>query len=375
MFSPRIEDVAWADVFRLPSVFDPRLRLYKEWHDFALYDRGSRLFALVNFGIHGDPYDAGRGYGAALAFVVGPSGKARSAMRVMPLHDVNVSPFSPDFLGDRVAVSYTRKNSFSVKGEIGDIRLDLSLPITSPPVTLDQMGYGILSRSRVTPGMQAAAGEMSGIWDTWVDLPKLSAKGRISVGDTSYPVNTNLGYHDHEGGRFDWGTLKGWDIGVLFCDPRGGKEPGQVSFMFYRYGLSGEASYGGIVFRTPGGTEKGFSSESVEITRTGEFLGERTYLPGVTRLLYPDYRPHVPGTVRFTARDLSDRLEIAFTPKAVCTIVAVGNSGEGETVFNEMFCSADLRARIGGENFSAILPCWFESVRPRGRLKIDGPQT
>jgi hypothetical protein len=375
LFSSRIDDVVWTDTFRLPSFFDPKARFYKEWHDFAFYDRGSGIFALMNFGVHGNPYDAKRGYGAALTFMVEPGGKAHAAMRLMPLRELTVSPFSPDFVGNGVSVSCVKKNSFRVQGEIGDISLDLNLPIMAPPVTIDQMGYDMMSGRRVTDEMRGAASEMSSLWDTWVELPSLGAFGKINIGGASYSVNTNTGYQDHEGGRFDWGTVKGWDIGVLLCDPTTGREPAKVSFLFYRYGASGAVSYGGIIFRTSSGKEKRFGSECVEIVGSGEFSGERVYLPGITRLLYPDYRPPTPATVRFSAHDLSDRLEIVFTPKAVCTIVAAGALGEGETTFNEMFCGAAIRAKIGGESYHTTIPCWFESVRPRGRLKEHAPET
>ena len=375
MFSPRIEDVLWSDAFRVPSIFDSRIEFYKEWHDFALYDPRTQLFALLNFGVHGNLYDSSRGFGAALAFIVEPTGKVHSAMKMMPIGEVTVSPFSPDFVGGGVNLSYVRRRkTFSIVGEIGDISLNLSLPVTSPPVTINQMGYSILSRNKLSPGMQAAGREMSRLWDSWVELPRLSARGSIRSGSTSYAVNTTRGYQDHEGGRFDWGTIKGWDIGVLLSDPNTGKEPARASFLFYRYGGSGESSYGGIVLRTKGGRETSFNSENTRVKMSGQFSKERTYLPGVTRLLYPDYRPHVPETIQFSAREASDRLKITFTPKAVCTIVTAGFSGVGETTFNEMFCNAKLLAIVQGERFDTTIPCWFESVRPRGRLKNDAPE-
>jgi len=65
MLSSRLEDVSWVDAFALPSIFDPRLPLYKEWHDFVFFDRASQVFGLLNFAVHGNPYDSRRGYGAA----------------------------------------------------------------------------------------------------------------------------------------------------------------------------------------------------------------------------------------------------------------------------------------------------------------------
>ena len=144
---------------------------------------------------------------------------------------------------------------------------------------------------------------------------------------SNYLIDTTTGYQDHEGGRFDWGSVTGWDTGVLLCDPANKGEPDKVSFLFYRYGPSGESEYGGIIVKTADGSERFFESENVKVIKSGEFSGERAYLPGVTRLLYPDYRPDVPGDNDLLRRlKTRDSVGIVFTPKAVCTIVVAGIS-------------------------------------------------
>ncbi len=365
MFSSRVEDTPWLDSFDVPSLFDPRAPLYKEWHDFVFFDRGKQLFALLNFAIHGNPYDARRGYGAVLAFVVDPALKAHSALKLIPLGNLSVSPYTPDFAGDDVDVSYLSDNSFSIKGRIDQVSFDLRVPVVLPPVTMSQIGLEILARKRINAGMLGAAGAMASLWDKWVELPRLRVSGKMEVGKVSYDVETDTGYQDHEGGRFDWGSVKGWDTGVLLCDPKAGGEPEKVSFLFYRYGPSGESSYGGVIVKTPEGAEKFFESEKVKVSRSGEFKGERAYLPGVTRLLYPDYRPEVPETIVFSGSDSSESVEVTFTPKAVCTIVVAGTADLAETTFNEMYCSASLNTTVAGQTYSGTIPCWFESVRPR----------
>ena len=373
MFSSRVEDTPWVDSFDLPSVFDPRLPLYKEWHDFVFFDRGNQLFALLNFAIHGNPYDARRGYGAALAFLVDSEMKTHTAMNLIPLNQLKVSPYTPDFQGGGVDVAYLSDNSFSIRGRVDEISFDLRVPVVLPPVTMSQIGLEILARHPVNEEMMGAAGEMASVWDKWVELPRLDVEGKMEVDGTRYDIGTTTGYQDHEGGRFDWGSVAGWDTGVLLCDPRVAGEPEKVSFLFYRYGSSGESSYGGVIVKSPDGQEKFFDSQKMTITRSGEFTGQRTYLPGVTRLLYPDYRPRVPETIAFSGADSADSVQITFTPRAVCTIVVAGIADESETTFNEMYCTASLEATVAGRAWKGTIPCWFESVRPRGRLIRDAP--
>jgi hypothetical protein len=207
---------------------------------------------------------------------------------------------------------------------------------------------------------------MAKVWDKWVELPRLDVTGTLGVGGESYTIGTTTGYQDHEGGRFDWGSVTGWDTGVLLADPTKPGEPAKVSFLFYRYGRSGQSEYGGIILRTPAGKERYFASSITQVVKTGEFAGPRGYIPGVTRALYPDYRPLVPQTTTFSAVDGSDSIEIVFTPNAVCTMVVAGLD-LAEITFNETYCSADLDATIDGETYHGTIPCWFESVRPRRR--------
>ena len=161
--------------------------------------------------------------------------------------------------------------------------------------------------------------------------------------------------------------MTGWDTGVLLADPSKPGEPAKVSFLFYRYGPSGQSEYGGIILRTPTGKEKYFASNITQVvTDSGEFAGPRGYIPGVTRVLYPDYKPWVPQTMTFSSVDGADSIEIVFTPNAVCTMVVAGLD-LAETTFNEMYCSAALDATVDGETYHGTIPCWFESVRPRRR--------
>jgi hypothetical protein len=165
LLSSRLEDVSWVDAFGLPSIFDPRLPLYKEWHDFVFFDRSSKVFGLLNFAVHGNPYDSRRGYGAALAFLVGPRGKIHTAMKLIPLSELTVSAYNPDFIGDEVAVRYLGDNSFTITGKIDDIWLDLKIPVMLPPVTMNQIGLDIIARNQINLGMLGAAAEMARIWD------------------------------------------------------------------------------------------------------------------------------------------------------------------------------------------------------------------
>ena len=101
------------------------------------------------------------GYGATLAFLVAPDGKVHTAMKLIPLTELSVSPYSPDFMAGSVSVSYLGDSSFKIKGNIDGVSLDLNLPVVLPPVTMNQIGSDILANNRITLGMLGAANEMA----------------------------------------------------------------------------------------------------------------------------------------------------------------------------------------------------------------------
>jgi len=363
----RIEDTRHVDAFNIPSIFDDRLVLYKEWHDFVFFDRKKRIFGLLNFGIHGNPYDSKRGYGTVLSYFVDPRGRILTEIKLIPLSKLHVSAYSPNFLGENITVTYLNDNSFNIKGKIEKISFDLNLPVIFPPITNKEIVMDVLvPHQKVSTRMLRAAEEMARLWDNWVVLPRLFSFGEVTLDGTAFPINTRMGYHDHEGGRFDWSSPWGWDTGVILCDPLNEKEPETSRFQFWRYGPSDKFSYGGIIFETKNGEQKYFDSEKLQITRAGRFSGEQHIVPGITRLLYPDYHPRIPEIIVFSAIDDSDKLNIVFTPKAVCSIIVASVFGAGETELNEMFCSATIKGSVGGTVYNKTIPCWFESARPRG---------
>ncbi len=364
-----IEDAAYIDSFAIPSIFADRLPLYKEWHDFIFYDRRKHIFSFLNFGVYGNPYDSKRGYGLALLFFIDQRGRTFAEMKTIPLNDLKVSPYNPNFICEDIQVTYL-KNTFSIKGQIGRLACDLKLPVVLPPVTSKEIFLDILKMHQsINIGMARAAIEMSKLWDNWAELPRIPVSGEVTLNGTTVPIDTRTGYHDHEGGRFDWGSTWGWDTGVVLCDPLARKEPARVEFRFYRWGPSDKLSHGGIAIRNRNGTEKYFDSGNIRITRSGRFSAEWSVVPGITRLLYPDYHPDVPEKIVFSASDTQDKLDIVFTPKGLCSIVAASVCGKPDRVFNEMLCSASINGQIGDIVYDKTIPCWFESVRPRGKVE------
>src|SRR3989337_1016419 len=94
----RVEDTASIDAFTLPSIFDTKASLYQEWHDFVFFDRKKRIFGLLNFGLHGNPYDSKRGWGSVLSYIVDPTGKIFSEIKLIPLGNLKAHPTAQNLI-------------------------------------------------------------------------------------------------------------------------------------------------------------------------------------------------------------------------------------------------------------------------------------
>ena len=365
----RVEDTASVDAFTLPSLFDIKARFYQEWHDFVFFDRKTGIFGLLNFGVHGNPYDSKRGWGSVLSYIVDPTQKIFSELKLIPMSQLHVTSFTPNFIGDNFSVVLLKNNSFDVIGKMEKTSFDLNFKVVSPPVTDKDIFMEVLKEQNPNSKMLLAAQEMNRQWESWVELPRLFVKGKLKINKKTYSIKTNQGYQDHEGGCFDIGMTWGWDTGVIFCDPLAVDEPGRVDFLIYRYGPSNDFSYGGVFLETKDGKRQFFDNSKMKITSTGSFNGSLSIMPAITQLLYPDYRPSLPKNRTFSVTKGADKLEVVFTPKAVCSIVNTSIVTSSEIVFNEMFCEAHLTAEVAGNTYESVLPCWYESVRPRKRVE------
>ena len=365
----RVEDTASVDAFTLPSLFDVKARFYQEWHDFVFFDRKTGIFGLLNFGVHGNPYDSKRGWGSVLSYVVDPTQKIFSELKLIPMSQLQVTSFTPNFIGDNFSVAFLQNNSFDVVGKMEKTSFDLNFKVVSPPVTDKDIFMEVLKEQNPNSKMLLAAQEMNRQWESWVELPRLFVKGKLKINEKTYSIKTNQGYQDHEGGCLDIGMTWGWDTGVIFCDPLAVDEPGRVDFLIYRYGASDDFSYGGVFLETKDGKRQFFDNSKMKITSTGSFDGNLSIMPAITQILYPDYRPSIPKNRTFSAARGADKLEVVFTPKAVCGIVNTSIVNSSEIVFNEMFCEVHLTAKVAGNTYETVLPCWYESVRPRKRVE------
>jgi hypothetical protein len=178
----RVEDTASVDAFTLPSFFDSRGRFYQEWHDFVFFDRKTSIFGLLNFGVHGNPYDAKRGWGSVLSYIVDPSRKIFSELKLIPMSQLEVTSYDPNFIGGNFSVVLLKDDSFDVVGQMEQTSFDLNFKVVSPPVTDKDILMEVLKEQNPNEKMLLAAQEMNRQWESWVELQILFVEGNLKLG-------------------------------------------------------------------------------------------------------------------------------------------------------------------------------------------------
>ena len=99
------EDIPWFDCLNLPSLHDPEIDLYKEWHHFALFAPEAGALAMANACLLGNPYDPGRGT-LVSTILVNIGGRWHGDVESRGVEVLRASSRGPDLAGRGVRVSY-----------------------------------------------------------------------------------------------------------------------------------------------------------------------------------------------------------------------------------------------------------------------------
>ena len=137
---------------------------------------------MLNFGVHGNPYDSKRGWGSVLSYIVDPSRKIFSELKLIPMSQLEVTSYNPNFIGNNFSVDLLEDNSFDVVGRMEQTSFDLNFKVVSPPVTDEDIFMEVIKEQNPNAKMLLAAQEMNRQWESWVELPRLLVKGNLKVG-------------------------------------------------------------------------------------------------------------------------------------------------------------------------------------------------
>ena len=294
-YFPSTSRIRYYDSLNPPTLFDPKISLYKEWHHFNLFDAKNKIFGLFNFAIDGNPYDKNKRILTKNIIIRDGKGKYYTNIEAIQSDSFNISHLYPDLGYDDVSITYHDglynvdfvMNTMPISGKLKfQVACDPISTITKP------FGSGYLG---------------------WTAIPRVRINGNLTINEINYKIKNALGYHDHDWGRFKWGERVGW-IWALFLE---NKYNGITFLIDVRTnGIGGKQFEKFFYIYKNGKIDKMFSGADINIKLHGNFNGKKITIPGIERLLHPEISSEIPAKIIFEAQIKSnkEKISIEYTP-------------------------------------------------------------
>ncbi|PTL79662.1 hypothetical protein [Vitiosangium sp. GDMCC 1.1324] len=198
---------------------------------------------------------------------------------------------------------------------------------------------------------------------SWLFLPRLEARGTITLGGSTIRVEGAPAYHDHNWGHFHWGDDFSWEWGSLL--PRGESNP--WSAVLVRMADRGRtaARYQALFLWYGSEPLRVFRDEELRFSTPCCFQPERSFnLPRPLALLAPGSAADLPRRVEVSARGRGDALQLTFVPaNAARLLLPAEDSLERLVIIHEVLGQGELRGRVCGEPVDMDGSGVFEFVR------------
>jgi len=319
------------DSLRWPPVFDPSRTAYKDWLHLNVFDHATGSVGVINASLHGAPDDRrARAIGTGVFHVPGVGWVGNVEVRGIDEAGISLAAIgleqvalAVDHATDRVMASVR----FPDDGLMVELEATAS---TSALVVEEPLPLG--------PG-----------WISWYAVPRLSVSGEATILGRRHDLSGASAYHDHNWGRWHWGEDLGWQWGCFLAPAPG------PALVFTRttdrthHGLGRPM----LVVRTPG-ARRTFVGPMVEAIRSGRSEGRLRRLPGALAALHQDRAaPALPASLRITAADGIDDVEIEFVADGATQLVAADPSIPGYGFIHEIAGRFTCRGRVGGFDVAA----------------------
>jgi hypothetical protein len=198
---------------------------------------------------------------------------------------------------------------------------------------------------------------------SWLFLPRLEARGTLTVGGRTVRVEGAPAYHDHNWGHFRWGDDFCWEWGSVL--PSGASNP--WSAVLVRMADRGRTAsrYQALFLWYGGEPLRVFRDEELRFSSSCCFQPARSFsLPRPLALLAPGSAADLPRGLEVQARGQGDELLLTFVPtRAARLLLPAEDALERLTTIHEVLGPVSLRGRVRGERVELEGPGVFEFVR------------
>jgi hypothetical protein len=198
---------------------------------------------------------------------------------------------------------------------------------------------------------------------SWLFVPRLLARGTLTLDGHTVHVNDAPTYHDHNWGHFLWGDDFSWEWGSVL--PRDTNNPWSAVHVRMADRGRSVARYQGLFLWHGGEPLRVFRDEELRVSAPCCFRISRPFtVPRVMALLAPGAAADLPATLEISARGQGDTLQLAFHPEDAARIVTPSEAhAERVTIIHEVLGRVELHGRVRGEQVTMEGTGVFEFVR------------
>ncbi|MFE8596124.1 hypothetical protein [Archangium violaceum] len=319
---------------------------HKEWQHFIIHTEGMNL--LVNFSLLDEPRPGRTGLTEVARLIVMAHGEDGWEGDMERFEDGEVEVVAGHM--------HARFGRNTLRFEAGTWHLSVALrerPVSVElelvPVTLPVLS----ARHLLAPGRPIS----------WLFLPRLEARGSVTLGGRTVRVEGAPAYHDHNWGHFGWGDDFCWEWGSAV--PMEAANPWSVVLVRMVDRGRTAARYQALFVWGGGEALRVFRDEELAFSVPGSFQpGQRFSLPRPLSLLAPGTAADLPRVLEVHARGQGDELRLRFTPRhAARLLLPAEGSLEKLTTIHEVLGPVSLHGRVRGETVEMEGPGVFEFVR------------
>jgi hypothetical protein len=185
----------------------------------------------------------------------------------------------------------------------------------------------------------------------WMVVPRLRAKGAVTVSGRLYSVVDAPAYHDRNSGCFEWGGAYAWEWATIL--PPGADLPWCLVYSRMLDRHRGTTLSQSLLLWRGEALARKFYARDLSISHHGMFRRERLFrLPRAASLAMPGTAADVPKQILISARGYGDELMLRMSLDDYAQIVVPNDHWPGFTALCEVKGRAEVNGRIGGDRLA-----------------------
>ncbi len=198
---------------------------------------------------------------------------------------------------------------------------------------------------------------------SWVVVPRLEARGTVTLRGRTHLVTDAPAYHDHNWGHFRWGGDFAWEWAHAL--PAHAAHPWSAVFARMTDRRRTRVRYQSLFLWRSGGTVRTFRDRDIRLVHQGHFQpARRLTVPPAMALLTPGLACDLPAHMELAARSGSDTFHLRFAAEELARVVTPGEcEPRTVSVLNELSGRVVSHGCIGGEPFELEATGVYELIR------------